>query len=133
MLSRNQEQEKLMFIIYQMLFLSKMKQEFDIKDIMCDTLESEYEDIPVFIKEVSIRCALNFSEIYDMIIPHCSTWKIERINMVSIACIMLGITEYKYVGDIDKAVIINVAVDLCKKYAGEKDYRFVNAVLDKIL
>lgn len=116
-----------------MLFLSKMKQEFDIKDIMCDTLESEYEDIPVFIKEVSIRCALNFSEIYDMIIPHCSTWKIERINMVSIACIMLGITEYKYVGDIDKAVIINVAVDLCKKYAGEKDYRFVNAVLDKIL
>ena len=133
MLSRNQYQEKLMFIIYQMLFLSRIEQEFDIKELMCDTLECDYEDVPVFVKEVSIKCALNFSEIYEMIVPHCSTWKIDRINMVSIACIMLAITEFKYVGDVDKAVIIDVAIKLCKKYAGEKDYRFVNAVLDKIL
>ena len=133
MLSRNQYQEKLMFIIYQMLFFTKMQQEFDIQELMCDTLECEYEDIPVFVKEVSVKCAVNFEEIYKLINANCTTWKIDRINIVVISILMLGITEYKYVAEVDKAIVIDVCVKLTKKYAGEKDYRFVNAVLDKIL
>ena len=50
-----------------------------------------------------------------------------------ISILMLGITEYKYIGNVDKSVIIDVCVKLAKKYADEKDYRFVNALLDKIL
>ncbi len=133
MLSRNQYQEKIMFIIYQMLFYSKMKQEFDVKNIICDTLECEYEEAPLFVKDVVVKCALNFDNIYEIIVPHCNTWKFERINTISIACLYLGIAEYKYVGDVEKAIIIDVCVKLCKKYGGDKDYRFVNAVLDKVL
>ena len=68
-----------------------------------------------------------------MILPNCTTWKMERINLVVISILMLGITEYKYIGNVDKSVIIDVCVKLAKKYADEKDYRFVNALLDKIL
>ena len=37
--------------------------------------------------------------------------------------------------EIDKAVIINNAVKFAKKFGdgGEKDYKFVNAILDKCL
>ena len=33
----------------------------------------------------------------------------------------------------DKAIIINVSVELAKKYLSDNDYKFVNAILDKVL
>ena len=68
-----------------------------------------------------------------MILPNCTTWKMERINLIVIAILMLAITEYKFVGGVEKSIIINVAVKLAHKYADEKDYKFVNALLDKVL
>lgn len=133
MLSRNQNQEKVMFVIYQMLFYTRMKQEFDIKLLIEDTMEDDYDNIDIFVKEVSIKCAVNFNEIYNLIVPNCTTWKMERINLIVIAILMLGITEYKFINDIEKPIIIDVCVKMAKKYAGENDYRFVNALLDKVL
>ena len=133
MLSRNQEQEKIMFIIYQILFLNRMKNDFDLVEVIEDTMEEDYSDVSVFVKEVVIKCVKNYNEIYNLILPNCTTWKMERINLVVISILMLGITEYKYIGNVDKSVIIDVCVKLAKKYADEKDYRFVNALLDKIL
>ncbi|CDC43361.1 n utilization substance protein B homolog [Firmicutes bacterium CAG:449] len=133
MLSRNQEQEKIMFIIYQILFLNRMKNDFDLVEVIEDTMEENYSDVSVFVKEVVVKCVKNYNEIYNLILPNCTTWKMERINLVVISILMLGITEYKYIGNVDKSVIIDVCVKLAKKYADEKDYRFVNALLDKIL
>lgn len=133
MLSRNQEQEKIMFIIYQILFLNRMKNDFDLVEVIEDTMEENYSDVSVFVKGVVVKCVKNYNEIYNLILPNCTTWKMERINLVVISILMLGITEYKYIGNVDKSVIIDVCVKLAKKYADEKDYRFVNALLDKIL
>ena len=133
MLSRNQEQEKIMFIIYQILFLNRMKNDFDLVEVIEDTMEENYSDVSVFVKEVVVKCVKNYNEIYNLILPNCTTWKMERINLVVISILMLGITEYKYIGNVDKSIIIDVCVKLAKKYADEKDYRFVNALLDKIL
>lgn len=133
MLSRNQEQEKIMFIIYEVLFFNRMKSPFDIVEITENTMEENYEDVSTFVKEVTVKCLLNYEEIYNMILPNCTTWKMERINLIVIAILMLAITEYKFVGGVEKLIIINVAVKLAHKYADEKDYKFVNALLDKVL
>lgn len=133
MLSRNQEQEKIMFIIYEVLFFNRMKSPFDIVEITENTMEENYEDVSTFVKEVTVKCLLNHEEIYNMILPNCTTWKMERINLIVIAILMLAITEYKFVGGVEKSIIINVAVKLAHKYADEKDYKFVNALLDKVL
>ena len=133
MLSRNQEQEKIMFIIYEVLFFNRMKSPFDIAEITENTMEENYEDVSTFVKEVTVKCLLNYEEIYNMILPNCTTWKMERINLIVIAILMLAITEYKFVGGVEKSIIINVAVKLAHKYADEKDYKFVNALLDKVL
>lgn len=132
-ISRNKQQEYAFYIIYQMLFLQRMEKEFNIIEIIEENLECSYDDAPLFIKDVVVQVAKHSNEIKDMIIPHLKNWEYERINLLVISILMLAIGEYKFVGDVDKAVIINVAVDLCKKFAGEKDYRFVNAILDKIL
>ena len=132
-ISRNKQQEYAFYIIYQMLFLQRMEKEFNIIEIIEENLECSYDDAPLFIKDVVVQVAKHSNEIKDMIIPHLKNWEYERINLLVISILMLAIGEYKFVGDVDKAVIINVAVDLCKKFAGEKDYRFVNAILDKNL
>ena len=133
MLSRNQEQEKIMFIIYEVLFFNRMKSPFDIVEITENTMDENYENVSTFVKEVTVKCLLNYEKIYNIILPNCNTWKMERINLIVIAILMLAITEYKYVGGIEKSIIINVAIKLAHKYADEKDYKFVNALLDKVL
>ena len=35
--------------------------------------------------------------------------------------------------DSDKAIVINIAVKLAKKYGDGKDYKYINAVLDNAL
>ena len=35
--------------------------------------------------------------------------------------------------DVDKSVVIDVAVRLAKKYLDRDDYKFVNAILDNVL
>ncbi len=133
MLSRNQEQEKVMFIIYQVLFLSRLEKQYDIQNIIEETLELPYDEVSVFIKEVSIKVIKHHQEIKEVIEPNCLSWKYERINLIIISILMLGIGEYKFVGDVDKSIIIDVCVKLAKKYGDERDYKFVNALLDKVL
>ena len=133
MFSRNQEQEKIMFIIYQVLFFNRMRSDFDIKEIIETTMGEEFDEVSTFVKEVSVKCLSHYEEIYNLILPNCNTWKMERINLIIIAILMLGITEFKFIGEIDKSIIINVCVKLAHKYGDEKDYRFVNALLDKVL
>ena len=132
-LSRNQEQEKVFFIIYQALFQVRIGREIDIVNIIEETMEDAFDNISVFVKETSIKVLKNYEELKNIIEPNCVNWKFNRINLVLIAILMLGIGEYKYVGGVDKAIIIDICVKLAKKYGDEKDYRFVNALLDKVL
>jgi transcription termination factor NusB len=37
------------------------------------------------------------------------------------------------VKEVDKKVVIDNAVKLAKKFVDEKDYAFINAILDKVL
>lgn len=132
-LSRNQEQEKLFFIIYQSLFYIRMNKEFDLVSIIEETMDADFSDVSIFVKETAVKVLSHYDEIRRDIEPNCIKWEYDRINLVLISILMLGIGEYRYVGGVDKAIIVDVCVKLAKKYADEKDYRFINAVLDKIL
>ncbi len=131
--SRNQEQEKVLFIVYQSLFLMRMGKSFEIVPLIETTLDTPYDEVSLFIRETSIKVLSHVSDLEKEIREYCTTWKFERINLLVIAVLMMAIGEYRYVGDVDKAIVIDVAVKLAKKYCGEKDYKFINAVLDRAL
>ena len=46
---------------------------------------------------------------------------------------MMAYSHFYYVEKVDKRIVINVSVDLAKKYVDEKQAKFVNAILDKVL
>ena len=45
----------------------------------------------------------------------------------------MSYAHFYYVENIDKSIVINVAVDLAKKYIEEKQAKFINAILDEVL
>lgn len=132
-ISRNKEHELIMISIYDALTYVAMNEEFSLQDTMENIFLMPYEDIPYFSKEVTIKALKNINEIIEAFQKNMPTWKFDRLNQVERAILLESYAAYKIVGDIDKKIMINVAVNLSKKYLDKKDYKFVNGILDKIL
>ena len=134
MLSRNQEQEKMMQVVYSCLFYQKNNEEYDVKSLIEGTFECDFSEVDVYPKECIIKSLLNQEEIDEIIKSNLSEkLKLPRLNVCAHAILLLSIAEVKYVNEINKSAMINVAVELAKKYLDDGEYRFINAVLDKIL
>ena len=86
-------------------------------------------------KEILMERALhvvNLSEDIDKEIDAASeSWRVARIGKVDLAILRLAVYEIKYDDRIPIGVAINEAVELAKKYGGERSYGFINGVLAK--
>ncbi len=131
--SRNSLHEKAMILIYDALTFQNMGQDYDIQQIMVDLLEVPYEEIDVFLKEVTIKALIHQQEIIDDLQKNMKKWKFSRLNRLMQAILLLSVSHARYVQDSEKNVIIDVAVKLSKRYLDDGDYKFVNAILDVTL
>lgn len=60
-------------------------------------------------------------------------WKIERLSKVDLSILRLCTYELKFEEDIPNRVSVNEAIELAKKYSGEKSATFINGVLGKMI
>ncbi len=86
-----------------------------------------------FTSKILKAFAENYNEINELISSHLKGYTIERLFKIDLAIITLAVIELNYVKENPKEVVINEAVELCKKYSTEKSPRFVNGVLADIL
>ncbi len=133
MISRNKQQELCMKIIFSYLSQKDVYMDKDPRVLIEEVSEMPYEEVPVFVKEIVVKVLIHESELIEIIKQNLNKWKIERMNKVVISILLLALAEAKYIEGSLKAAIIDVAVNLTKKYCDEKDYRFVNAILDKVI
>ncbi len=56
-------------------------------------------------------------------------WSIGRMPRVDLSILRLAVYEMLYCNDIPQGVSINEAVELAKKYGGEKSSAFINGIL----
>lgn len=133
MLSRNKQQELCMKIIFSYLSQKDIYVDKDPRVLIEEVSEIPYEEVPVFVKEIVVKVLIHENELIDIIKQNLNKWKIERMNKVVVSILLLALAEAKYIDGSLKAAIIDVAVNLTKKYCDEKDYRFVNAILDKVI
>ncbi len=69
----------------------------------------------------------------DAIIRKASTnWRIERMARVDRNVLRLGTWELRASTDVPRAVVLDEAVELAKRYGTEDSGKFVNGVLDRI-
>lgn len=114
-----------MTCLYQSFLLKK-----DIKQVVFDN--SEVNEIDPFLYTVTID-AVAYKDIYINKINTAlrDDWEFDRLGFVEQAILMMACCEL----DLDtapKAIVIDEAVTLAKKYCDEETYKLVNGVLDKL-
>ncbi len=73
----------------------------------------------------------HLEKIDEEIASHLKDWDFDRLDHVDKSILRLGTYELLYT-DLDRAVVIDEAVELAKEMGGEQSPKFVNGVLDAI-
>lgn len=133
-ISRNKQNEKIMFSIYDALMSAKNKDAFDVEQTMTLLFDAaSFDDVPYFSKLVVIKALKNITDIIKEFQAHMPKWDFDRLNLVEQAILIMSYSSNKYTDEIEKPIAISNAILLAKKYLDKDDYKFVNAILDNVL
>ena len=91
------------------------------------------EDEKVYIENCVKGTMESLKAIDEIIQKYSKEWKINRIAKVDLAIMRLAIYEMTQREDIPKAVSINEAIELSKKFGGENSSTFINGILGNII
>ncbi len=132
--SRNASQKVAMTAIYDMLTYVAMGKEVDVQSIVSSLCEMPYEDAPYFVKAAVLYAIKFHNDAVAVFNENMRKWTFARLNRLEQAILLLAYVHFYHIDEkVDKGVVIDIAVKQAKAYLDEKDYRFVNAILDKVL
>lgn len=123
--SRHKLRETAMTCLYQSFLLNK-----DIKQVVYDNTEGN--EIDPFLYTVTID-AMTYKQVYiDQINATLrDDWEFTRLGYIEQAILLMACCELD-LETAPKAIVIDEAVTLSKKYCDEEAYKLVNGVLDKL-
>lgn len=127
MKNRSELREIIMKVLYQVSIYEDAKIEYDVDDLIHETLDIENS----FVNETVKGVIANKKDIYKLANKYLKDWKIERLNKVDQAILSIGIYELMYT-ETPSVVSINEAIELSKKYSEDAVVKMINGVLDKI-
>ena len=140
MLTRKQEHVFIMTVIYDELndfVYGNSNNPRDASELILETAKEisgeEEQDISAFVKDTVFISLQKYPEIVNAFLPYLKNWKWDRIPSLSRAILIMSYTHFYYTEKVDKKVVIDIAVDLAKKYVEEKQAKFINAILDGVL
>lgn len=131
--TRSKTREKVVFAIYDTIFYVRNNIDYDPKGILGSVFSCDYDDVEVFAREIYIKSLINMDEIVTLIQPNLHNWEFKRLNNLAQAILISAISEASYAKLSEKPIVIDASVKMAKKYLDEKDYRYINAVLDKVI
>jgi len=133
MISRNKQQEYALYVIYSALVYRKADLAFAPDQCLSDLTELDYHETDLFLRELIIKSLVNIDKITEEVSKHLVKWKFDRLNMLSQAILIMSYAHFYYVEKIDKAILINIAIKAAKKFVPGDDYKYINAILDKVI
>ena len=128
-MTRRQIREEIFKLIFQIEFhdTEELPQQLRL------SLEEETDlgEQQVYVEDKCRDLMDKVQEIDDRINENVTGWKTSRMSKVDLSIIRLAVYEIRY-EKIDRAIAINEAVEIAKKYSGEQAASFVNGVLARI-
>lgn len=123
--------------LYLMLFQTEFHQEQDLMeqaDLFLESLEGKdaTEKAKAALKERYQSMLSRLPEIDEKIGQKAEGWNLSRLPKADLSVMRLAVYEILYDEDVPDGVAINEAVELAKRYGGEKSFRFVNGVLASV-
>ncbi|MBQ7994945.1 MAG: hypothetical protein IJ247_01845 [Bacilli bacterium] len=132
--TRNQLQYVAFTVVFDILTRISLASEIDVKSLVSDAESLPYEECDLFVKEVAIETIKHINDATKALNENMERWTIDRRNRTIQAILILSYIHFYYVDTaVDKKVVIDIAIRLSKTYGDDRDYKFVNAVLDKAL
>lgn len=108
---------------------------FGCEDTYADILdksgieEQPTEDDLAYAQEVLSGILEHTEEIDALIRELAINWSIERMPRVDLSILRVAIYEMLYLDDIPESVSINEAVELAKRFGGERSSAYINGML----
>ena len=125
-MKRRKQRETIMTCIYQYLLLGT-----DIDTIFEDNLDLSDKESINFIVSTTVDALNNSEEYSERINAHLHEWTFDRLGYVEQAILLLAVSELS-LGELDRAIIVNEAIELTKKFCDEAAYKLINGVLDQL-
>lgn len=97
------------------------------------TQQANPEFVNDFGKELLYLSIRHDKELRELIVPKLKNWKEDRVAILDMLLLKLGICEFLYFPSIPTKVTINEYVSLAKEYSTDKSKRFVNGLLDRLM
>jgi transcription antitermination protein NusB len=94
--------------------------------------DSDQTDYRAFVKDLVLGTLDNAAEADVLLAPLLEGWTIERLPTIDRLLLEMGTFELRHRPQTPRAVVINEAVELAKKFSTEDSNRFVNGVLNAI-
>ena len=135
-MSRNQENFLIMTVIYDEIadFVAGEKQSFrGVNEIIGEITDVPFEKQSPYVQNTISNVLNHYGEIINAYTPFLKNWQWQRLPMLTQAVLLMSYAHFYYVEKIDKCIVINIAVELAKKYIEEKQAKFINAILDEVL
>ncbi len=121
-----------MVFVYQALLLDLSLRDIEQNYLYDEgflNLKSSTQD---FIKGLCYSTYQNKEKLKERVQPYLKKdWSFERLSVIEQAILLLACYELMY-GDAPREVVMDEYVSLAKKFADVPNYKFINAVLDKI-
>lgn len=127
-MTRHESREQAFTLLFEISFHPQT----ELEDIIALGLENDFLEDDGFSFLLARAAWDKLFEIDELIEKYSVGWKKNRISKVSLAALRLAIGEMRYIDDIPVSVSINEAIEICKKYASEDEYAFVNGVLGSV-
>ena len=125
-MKRRKQRETIMTCIYQYLLLGT-----DIDTIFEDNLDLSDKESINFIVSTTVDALNNAEEYSEKINAHLHEWTFDRLGYVEQAILLLATSELS-LGELDRAIVVNEAIELTKKFCDEAAYKLINGVLDQL-
>ena len=93
--------------------------------------EENKEGYSDFISSILVDISNNEDVYKGKIEQYLNKWSFDRLNLVDQAIMLVALSELQLNLN-DKAVVINEALQLSKKYSDPDNYRYINGVLDRL-
>lgn len=134
-MKRKEAEEKATFVIYDALLYAEMGKTVDLEDMMASICGvSSYADVDPFVKRIVISALKHMDEIIPIFEGYMQGWVWSRLDHLEQALLLYSYCHYFYdTQEVDRKIVINVAVEFAKTYLDAKAKGFVNAILDKVL
>ena len=101
----------------------------DLKKQFLESEESAGVDREYF-EEVVVECIALNEELSAALKPFIDR-PLDQLDPVESAILMIGMYELQHRLDVPYRVVINEAVDLCKRFGATDAHKYINAVLDR--